>query len=277
MPDKLEKAVAEISAKESTRIAALRSYGILDTPPEKVFDALAQLAASISGTPTALISFVDGQRQWFKARVGMSVHETPRDISFCTHAIGYDDLFIVPDAARDERFARNPLVTQNPRIRFYAGVPLITLEGQALGTLCVIDYVPRELTPEQQQALRDLSRYVMAQLDLRRRLAQFTRDNPVRQKTVASVRRALDENQFALYYQPTVDARNGHIAGLEAVLRWQCPERGLIGPKGFLPMLEDSGLIVEVGAWMLHQAARDYRDWLANGVTAPRIAVNVSS
>jgi EAL domain-containing protein (putative c-di-GMP-specific phosphodiesterase class I) len=264
------------SSAELKRLTALKSYDILDTPVEEIFDEFARLAASIIGTPIALISLVDGNRQWFKAKVGLTITETPRDVAFCAHAIGSTEVFVIPDATKDGRFATNPLVTDGPKIRFYAGAPLITLEGQALGTLCVIDYIPRAFTSEQSDALRCLSRHVMAQLELRRRLAQFTHSNAARQKTIGVLHRAIQAGEFLLYYQPTVDVRSGRIEGLEALIRWNCPERGLISPADFIPILEDSGLIIEVGEWVLNQAAADYRDWLARGLTAPRMAVNVS-
>src|SRR5450631_1367927 len=185
-----------LSENERTRLLALQSYDILDTPEEDVFDEFARLAASIIGTPVALVSLVDGNRQWFKAKVGLTATETPRDVAFCAHAIGSVDVLVIPDALKDERFVNNPLVTDGPKIRFYAGAPLITSEGQALGTLCVIDYVPRELTPEQRDALQILSRHVMAQLDLRRRLTDFTRGDVSRQKAITALRRAVDANQF---------------------------------------------------------------------------------
>ncbi len=150
--------VAPLPPNESQRLAALRAYGVLDTAPESAFDDFTELAASICGTPIALISLIDENRQWFKARVGVEATETPRDAAFCAHAIHQPGLFIVPDAARDERFADNPLVTADPLIRFYAGAPLVTPEGQVLGTLCVADHVTRELSAVQQQALRVLSR-----------------------------------------------------------------------------------------------------------------------
>ena len=144
-------------------------YGVLDTPPEPALDDLTALAAAICEAPIALITLVDEHRQWFKSRVGLETQETPREYSFCAHALGQSDLFIVPDAALDERFAQNPVVTGEPGIRFYAGAPLITPESAILGTLCVIDRVPRTLTPAAGQALRVLSRQVMTQLELHRR------------------------------------------------------------------------------------------------------------
>ena len=266
----------ESAANERARLVVLKSYDILDTPSEEVFDEFARLAASIVGTPIALISLVDGNRQWFKAKVGLALSETPRDVAFCAHAIGSADIFVIPDALKDERFVHNPLVTDGPKLRFYAGAPLITSEGQALGTLCVIDYVPRELTPEQRDALQILSRHVMAQLDLRRQLTDFTRGDVSRQKAITALRRAVDANQFVLHYQPKVDMRTGYIVGLEALIRWNQPEQGLILPASFIPLLEESGLILEVGTWVLHQAMTDYRDWIEKGLNVPSIAVNVS-
>ena len=154
---------------ERKRLKVLWQYEVLDTVPEAIFDDLTELAAGICEAPIALISLVDEKRQWFKSKFGTTLNETSRDVSFCAHAIQQPDLFIVPDTTQDARFAQNPLVTSDPKIRFYAGAPLITPDGYALGTLCVIDKVPRELRAEQKQAMRILARHIVSQLELRRR------------------------------------------------------------------------------------------------------------
>jgi PAS domain S-box-containing protein len=164
-----------VPENEAARLAALRSLDVLDTAPEEAFDELTALAASVCQAPMALISLVDEDRQWFKSKLGWDVEGTPRDSSFCGHTILGPDLLVVPDATADPRFADNPLVTCSPGIRFYAGAPLVTPDGRALGTLCVMDHRPRELTAEQAQALRTLGHQVMALLRLRRNLAELTR------------------------------------------------------------------------------------------------------
>lgn len=162
-----------MATDETDRLKALRKYRILDTNPEQAFDDLTLLASQICGTPIALISLVDEDRQWFKSRVGLEVRETARSVSFCAHAIQQPGLFIVPDALNDARFSDNALVRQDPHIRFYAGAPLVTRDGHALGALCVIDRLPRTLTDDQQAALQALRRQAEAQLDLRRNLDEL--------------------------------------------------------------------------------------------------------
>jgi GAF domain-containing protein len=166
---------APVPKSEAKRLKVLWQYEVLDTVPEEVFDDLTNLAAHICEAPIALISLVDEDRQWFKSKVGLTLNETSRDISFCAYAIMQNDLFIIPDATKDARFAHIPLVTAEPKIRFYAGAPLVTPDGHALGTLCVLDKQPRELRPEQQKALRVLAHHIVTQLELRRHSRELTR------------------------------------------------------------------------------------------------------
>ena len=173
---------APLPTSEAARLDALRQCAVLDTAADEAFDCLTRLAAEICNTPIALVSLVDAERQWFKSKVGVEASETPRAIAFCAHAILQDDLFIVPDALADERFAQNPLVTSDPGIRFYAGAPLITPDGHALGTLCVVDRVPRELDEQQRGALKALARQVALQLEQRRTLKKLERAVQERQQ-----------------------------------------------------------------------------------------------
>ncbi|GAB3200471.1 adenylate cyclase [Pontibacter aydingkolensis] len=153
--------------EEKARIAALYNHNILDTEGEEEYDRIVKVASYICGTPISLISLVDTNRQWFKSKHGISLNETSRDVSFCSHAIKEEGIMEVNDAAEDERFKDNPLVKGEPNIRFYAGTPLVTSDGYKLGTLCVIDRVPRTLTDEQKECLENLSRQVMDQMILR--------------------------------------------------------------------------------------------------------------
>ncbi|MEH1807939.1 sensor domain-containing diguanylate cyclase [Nostoc sp.] len=159
--------VVTLPDNEAERLKALVSYNILDTLPEQAFDDLTAIAAYICKTPIALITFVDSDREWFKSKVGLTNSETPRDGSFCSHIILQpEDILVVPNAIKDDRFNNNPLVKGNLKIRFYAGVPLITPDGFAIGTLCVLDSIPHHLTYQQLDALRRLSRQAIAQMEL---------------------------------------------------------------------------------------------------------------
>lgn len=187
---------------EKARLQALHQYKILDTDPEKAFDDLTILAAHICETPVALISLIDSERQWFKSRVGIDLTETPREVSFCAVAIQQPNLFIVPDATKDPRFSANPFVVSDPKVRFYAGAPFSSSDGHPLGTLCVVDVVPRQLTPSQENALLALSRQVQAQfelrknlMDLRSALEERDRAEAERDRTIVNLQQALDHVQ----------------------------------------------------------------------------------
>ncbi|TNC82479.1 MAG: histidine kinase [Oleiphilus sp.] len=177
--------VAEIPDNEQERLEELLKYELLDTEDEQALDELTQLASDICGVPISLISLVDEKRQWFKSRVGLDAKETSRDVAFCSHAILEDHIFEVKNALEDSRFADNPLVTEGPNIRFYAGAPLVTREGLSLGTLCVIDREPKELDARQRKALETLSKQVVRQLELRLQYRRLKRMNEEREKFYA--------------------------------------------------------------------------------------------
>lgn len=156
----------DIPDDEKSRVQELRSLDILDTPPEERFDRLTRIANRLFDVPIALVSLVDDDRQWFKSSVGLSSTETPRDISFCGHAILGDDIFVVNDTATDKRFVDNPLVVNDPNIRFYAGCPLTSLNGYKLGTMCLIDRAPRGFVKEDRTILKDLASMVEREIEL---------------------------------------------------------------------------------------------------------------
>ena len=422
---------------EADRLAALVDLGILDTEPEKEFDRLVQLASAICRAPMGTITFIDSQRQWFKSRVGVDVTATPRDLAFCAYTIVEPDRMLeVQDAETDPRFVTNLFGPDLPPVRFYAGYPLQTRHGSAVGTLCVMDVVPRTLTAGQREALVKLAYTVSTQLTMRRELriatqsdrltglpnwfhfeSQFDRSKArcgvlvlIRLKTVGQItsahgfrtadamlkqaaqrlrsclkddasvgrvkrglfvmyfpeldpeefrkttaaaisaclcepynidslalvcpvhlgvavhpddgtglddlvtaadgalqvaierdepfmffdktvdnqlsrhyrlepqlRRGLRLNEFVNYYQPKIDLATGTIAGVEALIRWNHPERGLVSPMEFIPALELTGLIAEAGGQVIRRAISDWWKWRAAGLDAPRIAVNVAA
>lgn len=197
-----------VPADEAERIEELQEYRILDTEPEVGYDDLILLASRVCDTPIALMSLVDTQRQYFKSRIGLDATETPRDVAFCAHAILHKELMVVPDALRDQRFAENPLVTSDPRIRFYAGAPLITPKGHAMGTLCVIDRVPRTLNESQQDALEALGRQVVALLQLRMAKMKAEQASEAQSKLLESLRAEQERSErllYSLFPQPIAD------------------------------------------------------------------------
>ena len=433
--------------EEAERLMALEAYHILDTPRDPLFDHMTELAAQICDAPMALISLVDRHRQWFKSSLGVSgISETPRAFSFCAHAIRGKGVMEVPDTLLDPRFSDNPLVTGYPHFRSYAGMPLYTSDGFALGTLCVLDHQPRTISEAQRRALSQLSRLVVALLEqrktdqklaylaqfdaltglpnrylLRDRMTQsmaraersgklmtvlvlnlddfklisnghghavgdqllaevahrllsctragdtvsrlvgdefgialsdighpeeaaqvaqkflgtlvrpFTLDSGVeiylsaslgvalfpadgrdsdellknaevalhrakeqgrdscqfyapqmnqralsRLRLESSLRQAVTRQEFRLHYQPKIGVSGGQVSGVEALLRWNDPKQGLVPPEDFIPVLEDTGLILPVGMWVLETACAQMRAWHDAGIEVPSMAVNLS-
>ena len=220
------------AGREHERLSALRAYDILDTPAERDYDDIAALAAQLCGTPIALVSLVDSDRQWFKSRVGLQVCETDRSSSFCALAMHGDEVMQVPDAHLDPRFADNPLVTGAPHIRFYAGAPLVTPGGQRLGSLCVIDREPRLLTPGECRSLRTLARHVVTQLELR----QYARG-------MAEAHRRLSEADHL---------KDEFLARITHEVRTP-----LTSINGYLEVLQDAQLVAGPGAAFLERIQRN--------------------
>lgn len=191
--------IAPKPANEQERLNALNEYHILDTPAERDFDEIAELASIICETSISTVTLIDEARQWFKAKVGLDTPETSRDIAFCSHVINQDSMMVVPDATKDERFHDNPLVTGNPDIRFYAGMPLVTPDGYNIGTLCVIDTKPKNLLPHQLFALQVLSKQVIKQMELRKKVFELERLNDTHRKLLSVIGHDLRSPLTSLY------------------------------------------------------------------------------
>ena len=230
---------ASVPNNEKERLADLYQHEILDTAAETEFEELVLMASRICNAPVSLISLIDAERQWFKARLGIEATETPRDVAFCSHGILNGEIFIIPDATRDERFAENPMVTGEQGIRFYAGVPLTSEAGNNLGMLCVKDTVPRNLNEEQQQALKILGKQVVKQLELRLKNKELERIAAVQKRIISimahDVRSPLSSiiGLFNLYENKGIDPErlndflqiagsqlNGTMNLLENLIEW---------------------------------------------------------
>ena len=270
---------------EHDRLESLRSYGVLDTPAEAAYDGLADLAALVCGTERAFITMVDADRVWFKSARGLppgaNVTEIPRSTSFSTHVVASQAPRVISDASLDPVFADLPAVCGELGLRAYAGVPLVGRDGLPLGVLCVVDTRPRWFTAQQLGALATLAEQAVVLLELRRADALHGRpvpdedplSNPLR------LRQALDDGEFVPWFQPAVDLATGEPLGLEALVRWEHPERGVLPPSAFLPAIESSGLMLPVGRHVLRESLRVLARLRAHGGVSQGfgMAINVSA
>ncbi len=224
-----------MATDEQARLEALWAYDILDTPAEEDYDEIVELASKICRVPTSLITLLDKDRQWFKAKIGMAASQTPIEYAFCARAIMQDDVMIVRDATEDDRFKDNPLVTSDPDIRFYAGMPLITPSGTKLGTLCVIDNKPGDLSDDQLHSLRILSRQVINSLELRIKVKELKAAVSMLDEQSQKLL-TLNRNNTRLLSIIGHDVRNP-LSGIKSVL--DLVKEGLIEPEEFSALSED--------------------------------------
>jgi EAL domain-containing protein (putative c-di-GMP-specific phosphodiesterase class I) len=246
----------------------------LDTPFE--LDELVLIAAALTDASTVQVVLSESGRLRCHAQMGLVSFEISLESAFYRSTIGAHDCFVVADALEDPRFATDELVLSGPRVRFFTGVALRTRAGQCLGALCLFGGLPRQLSAERCEALTLVARKLSESIEARRALSPGQRPDAARQQMMRELRRATEGGDFELHYQPKVDLRGNRIVGFEALLRWNSEVFGSISPSSFVPLLEESGLILPVGSWVIEQAIADYRHWISLGLDVPAIAVNVS-
>jgi EAL domain-containing protein (putative c-di-GMP-specific phosphodiesterase class I) len=280
-------------AREVERLAALASTGILDTEPEAVYDAITRLTAEFFEADTVLLKFADESRVWIKSFAGCAVRELPRQNSIFDMVLAEDGPVVISDISSHAALATSLLELKRLEVSFLASVPVRSTEGKILGVLTVFCRSPREkLAPGELQMLENLAEMVASQLELRRLRRAFAaqpgsrvRDanrvvEPARSWPQAEdLRRAIDQRQFVLYYQPEVELTTRKIVGVEALIRWQHPERGLILPMDFIPLAEENGLILPIGDWGLAEACAQIKLWCTEDPSRSslRVLVNLSA
>ena len=246
--------------REAARVASLSSYR-LDASPDPTLEHLAALVARTLETPSAFLSLLGPDRQWFKARYGSTLTGISREDSFCDHVVRSGRTFVIPDTLADPEFRDNPYVLGDPWVRAYAGAPLVGRDGLPLGSLCGVDQQPRDFAPAQLAELERLAGLASEVLDLRRVDTQAGLAAGDVLRDGRRLREAVDGGELVVHYQPVVDLLSGRVDGFEALVRWQHPERGLLPPSEFLPLAECSGLIASVDQYVLEQASRQVAHW----------------
>jgi EAL domain-containing protein (putative c-di-GMP-specific phosphodiesterase class I) len=275
---------------EAARLAALASTGILDTDPEASYDAITRLAAEYFQADTVLLGFADESRVWIKSYWGEAVRELPRNKSIFEMVHAEDGPVIVPDITQHPHFAGSRLTLRRLDVVSFAGVPVRSVEGKILGVLTIFGRQPRRrMTLDELHMLESLADMAASQLELRR-LRRAINGQGSRQTATsvniagiwpsgADLRHALDQHQYVLYYQPEVELATRRIVGVEALIRWAHPERGLIPPMDFIPLAEESGLILPIGDWGLGEACRQIQTWCREDSqnSSLRVCVNLSA
>lgn len=289
-----------------SRLDALRRLTVLGTPHEKGFDNLTKLAAEIFHAPVVLLTLLDGNRVWVKSCYGIPLQEIPAEAAFYTQIIENSDCLVVPDTALDERFQAFGLAGRQKEFRFYAGAAIQTTEGHPIGALCILDFHPHSFWSEDEYAtLKVLASFAADELELRclrYREEERNRDEGIetevagsshqslltlqmREETLkrlhleAELRYAIEHRHLVLHYQPEVDLASKEVIGFEALIRWEHPQHGLIPPNEFIPIAEESGLILPLGEWGLREACRQICEWrsLAKDDVELRVSVNLSA
>jgi EAL domain-containing protein (putative c-di-GMP-specific phosphodiesterase class I) len=278
---------------EASRLAVLLSTGILDTEPEACYDAITHLCAQYFKADTALLEFADESRVWIKSCSGQSVRELPRQNSIFDMVLAKGGPVMIADVASDPRIAGGRMLVKRLPIAFVVGVPVRSAENSILGALLISYCNPRpNLTTNELQMLEKMADLVASQLELRRLRTVFAAQGAQRVRhpgpaavkrqswpTGGDMRRALDQRQFVLFYQPEVDLSTRKIVGLEALIRWNHPERGLIPPMEFIPLAEENGLILPIGDWGLSEACAQIQRWTRDDPrnSSLRVCVNLSA
>jgi EAL domain-containing protein (putative c-di-GMP-specific phosphodiesterase class I) len=276
--------------QEDARLAALASTGILDSAPETTFDAITRLSAEYFKADTVLLGFADESRIWIKSYWGEPVRELPRNHSVFEMVLKEDGPVVVPDVSKHPQLAGSRLTIRRLEVLSFASAPVRSSDGKILGALTIFGCeARRSMALQELHMLESLADIVASQLELRRlrkavqgyhsQPAQAAETAPGTWPRQADLRQALEERQFVLYYQPEVELATRRIAGLEALIRWRHPRRGIIAPMEFIPLAEETGLILPIGDWGLSEACRQIQTWGQEDpeCAAPRVCVNLSA